>query len=110
SVAYPFQLSWTANPPGYRTIKAVATDSEGRVSEPATVNVFVQQSLVNPVLFPAGAEWKYRDNGIEQPPDWKQPWFPDADWPSGPGRFGFNNGNTGFGTLLSYGPNPGNRY
>src|SRR5690606_17519834 len=39
---YPFHLPWIAEAPGDHTITAVAFDTDGQASAPATVPVFVQ--------------------------------------------------------------------
>ena len=41
------------------------------------------------VLSPAGASWKYLDNGSEQGTAWRAASFDDSAWSSGAGRLGF---------------------
>jgi hypothetical protein len=106
----PFSLQWTASSPGYHTLTAVAADATGQSSAPATVSVFVQSVTANPVLIPAGSTWRYLDNGSNQGTNWIAPAFSDGAWSSGPAKLGFNTGNVGIATLLSYGPNTNNKY
>lgn len=107
----PFQMNWTANPPGYHTISAVAYDAQGQASSVASVNVFVQAVVSNPVLIPASDTWRYLDNGVDQSTGWLQPGFADGSWPANAAKFGFNNNNnSGIVTVLSYGGNSGNKY
>lgn len=61
-------------------------------------------------LVPFGANWRYLDDGIDQGLAWIPPAFNDDGWSEGVGKFGFNSGNTGFATLLSYGPSSSNKY
>jgi len=111
SVGDPFGLTWTANPPGYHTISAVAYDVQNQPSAPAFATVFVQAVAANPVLIPASADWRYLDTGVDQGTGWLQPVFVDTGWPNGLAKFGFNNsGNSGIATVLNYGLDSGNKY
>jgi len=111
TVGAPFSYTWTANPAGAHTLTAVAQDGDGDTSVPASCSIFVQAVASNPVLIAANSTWRYLDNGTDQGTAWIQPAFNDATWSSGDGKFGFNSsGNGGFGTILSYGGNPNNRY
>jgi CotH kinase protein/Lamin Tail Domain/Bacterial Ig domain/Immunoglobulin I-set domain/Bacterial TSP3 repeat len=109
-VGSPFNLSWTANPPGYHTLSAIASDAEGQTSPAASVSMFVQATASNPVLIPAGSSWRYLDNGINQGTVWLTSGFVDSTWSSGFAKLGFNNRNSGFSTILSYGPDQNNKY
>lgn len=110
SVSAPFVLPWIANPAGYHTLSAIAYDAQGQTSTVASVTVFVQAAAANPVLIPAGATWRYLDNGVDQGTTWMQSAFADSGWPTGLAKLGFNNGNSGIATVLSYGPDSGNKY
>jgi len=59
-------------------------------------------------LVPAGAVWKYLDNGSCQGTAWRQPQFNDASWPSGPAQLGYGDGDEA--TVVSFGPDPNNKY
>jgi hypothetical protein len=45
-------------------------------------------------LVPAGATWKYLDDGSDQGTAWIQPGFADASWPSGAAEIGYGDDNT----------------
>ncbi len=71
-------------------------------------------------IFPAGPptpivaavwgreSWRYLDNGSDQGVAWRQPGFDDSSWRSGIGEFGYGDG--GERTVVSYGPDPNNKY
>jgi hypothetical protein len=52
------------------------------------------------VLSPAGAGWKYLDNGSEQGTAWRAPSFDDSAWGSGAARLGFGADPAPLGTVL----------
>ena len=55
-----------------------------------------------------GSQWKYLDNGTDQGSAWKETLFDDSFWPAGYAQFGYGDGDEA--TLLSYGPDPENKY
>ena len=60
------------------------------------------------ILISKGAGWRYLDDGSNQGTAWREPSYNDDEW-------GFGHGELGYGdddevTLLSYGPDPNNRY
>ena len=57
---------------------------------------------------PAGATWKYLDDGSNQGVTWRRKGFDDSSWASGPAQLGYGEGDEA--TVVSYGPNPNNRY
>ena len=59
-------------------------------------------------LIPAGAVWKYLDNGSDQGMAWKESNFDDHTWAAGPARLGY--GEDGEVTTLSFGPDENNKY
>jgi len=61
-------------------------------------------------LIPFGAIWRYLGNGVSQGTSWIPSAFDDTSWPSGPAKFGFNSGNTGFATVLGFGSDSANKY
>jgi hypothetical protein len=65
------------------------------------------QLAVTP-LVPQGAVWKYRDNGVAPPANWREAAFNDNAWSSGPARLGY--GGDGEVTPVSYGANPNAKY
>ncbi len=48
------------------------------------------------------AVWRYLDDGSDQGEAWRAPGFDDSAWASGPGQFGYNDGDEA--TVVSYGP------
>ena len=62
-------------------------------------------------LVPAGAIWKYLDNG-QSPEGWKNSDFNDGAWASGPAELGYNTDNTELpeATVISYGGNANAKY
>jgi len=60
------------------------------------------------ILVPRGAVWKYFDQGIDLGTAWRGTGFGDGSWASGPARLGF--GGDGEVTMVSYGPDPNNKY
>lgn len=59
-------------------------------------------------IVPAGATWKYRDNGSNQGTAWREPAFDDSSWSNGIAQFGYGNGDEK--TVVSYGGNAANKY
>lgn len=60
------------------------------------------------VLVPAGAVWKYRDNGSNQGTAWRTLSFDDSRWKSGPAELGYGDGDEN--TTVRYGPDPNHKY
>src|SRR3990172_1713404 len=60
------------------------------------------------VLVPAGAVWKYLDDGSNQGTAWRAPGFDDSTWKSGPAQLGYGDGDEA--TVVSYGPNSSAKY
>lgn len=63
---------------------------------------------LNVTIFPLNSVWKYLDNGTDQGSTWRDVSFSDATWASGPGEFGYGDGDET--TIVSYGPNPSSKY
>ena len=63
---------------------------------------------VDTTLVPAGASWKYLDNGSNQGTAWRPISFDDSAWSSGPAQLGYGDGDEA--TTLSYGPDANNKY
>jgi RHS repeat-associated protein len=59
-------------------------------------------------LLPQGASWKYLDNGSDQGTAWRSPSFNDSAWSSGAAQLGYGDGDEA--TVVSYGPDPNNKY
>jgi hypothetical protein len=66
----------------------------------------------NTTLIPAGAIWKYLDNGSDQGTAWRGTSFSDSAWASGPAELGYGDASEGRpeATVVSYGPNASAKY
>ncbi len=106
----PWSFNWVPGGSGSVSLSAVARDDSGAGSLAATVDVSVQGTLANPVAIPTGSSWRYLDRGIDQGTNWMATGFSDAGWSTGSAKFGFNNGNSGLATVLSYGTNASNKH
>jgi hypothetical protein len=60
------------------------------------------------LLVPAGAVWRYLDDGSIQDDAWRLPDFPDSDWKAGPAQFGYGDGDEA--TVVGYGSDPTARH
>jgi hypothetical protein len=60
------------------------------------------------VLIPAGATWKYLDNGTDQGTAWRAPSFNDTSWAAGAAQLGYGDGDEA--TIVSFGPNSSSKY
>lgn len=73
------------------------------------VSFFAASAFATDVdLVPAGANWRYLDNGSDQGTAWRGPAFDDASWPSGNAELGYGDGDEL--TVVSYGPNSLQKY
>jgi hypothetical protein len=66
------------------------------------------QLAAQTTLFRFGSGWKYLDNGTNQGTAWRATAFNDGTWKTGNGKFGYGYNNEA--TIISYGPDPQNRY
>ncbi|MFQ5799496.1 MAG: metallophosphoesterase [Bacteroidota bacterium] len=62
------------------------------------------------ILVAAGATWKYLDDGSDQGTAWREPAFVDAAWSAGPAELGYGDDPPDEATVVSYGPDPFNKY
>lgn len=97
-------VAFDANDNGYHTL------SENNQPEP--LYYFARTSGDGPrlpqTLVPAGATWKYRDDGSNQGTAWREPAFDDSAWSSGSAQLGYGNGDEK--TVVSHGGNANNKY
>ena len=63
---------------------------------------------VETTLVPAGATWKYLDDGSNQGAAWSANAFDDAAWAAGPAQLGYGDGDEA--TVVGFGPNSANKY
>lgn len=62
----------------------------------------------NVSLVSTGAVWRYLDNGTDPGALWTTPEFNDIAWASGRAQLGYGDGDEA--TVVSYGPDPNNKY
>jgi VCBS repeat-containing protein len=70
----------------------------------ADATLVVSGTAGSVTLVPAGAVWKFLDNGSNQGTAWRGPDFSDAAWPSGPAQLGYGEGDET--TVVGFGGNP----
>jgi hypothetical protein len=68
-----------------------------------SITVAAQAQIGSLNLIPAGATWKYLDDGSDQGEAWRAADFDDSAWMSGPAQLGYGDGDEV--TPLSFGPN-----
>lgn len=102
----PFSITWNNANPGSHGVSARATDNLGRTSDSgvAVINVLPPGYFAYTV-FPTGSVWKYLDNGTDQGTAWRDWGFNDSTWASGPGQFGYGDGDEA--TQVEDNPTPG---
>jgi hypothetical protein len=98
---------WTATG-GSHVISAVAHDTLGRSSAPASVSIFAQAVVQNPTIADNNTVWTFLQDGSDQGTNWMYNNFNDQSWDSGQSYFGF--GPYYYPTPIQYGPNPNNKY
>lgn len=59
-------------------------------------------------LVPLGSSWRYLDNGTFPGSTWITNGFADGAWQQGPAQLGYGDGDES--TVVSFGPNPNNKY
>lgn len=78
-------------------------DTSGNRSAPVVVD-----TSTNRVLAAPNGTWRYSDQGLDLGTAWRAPGYNDSAWASGDGEFGYGDGDET--TVVSYGPDPNNRY
>jgi hypothetical protein len=111
-------IRFPTNAPVFRTgqsnilIAGTAADNSGITAVTFQVTgarVMSGAALTGPVtLIPAGAIWKYLDDGTDQGTAWRAPDFDDSTWSAGPAELGYGDGDEA--TVVSYGPYSTNKY
>ena len=98
-------LAHTGLSPGSQhSYQVVAKDAGGNLSPPSAT---LTARAYNVVL-PAGATWKYRDQGALADVSWREPAYVDASWASGAAPLGY--GKSYIATPIGWGPSSNNRY
>ncbi|MBN2506890.1 MAG: immunoglobulin domain-containing protein [Verrucomicrobia bacterium] len=94
-----------SNAGGYRV---VVSNAHGAVtSQVATLEVRPPVVATNLVI-PFGSTWKYWDRGTDLGTEWSQSGYDDSTWSTGAAELGYGDGDEA--TVVSYGPEPGNKY
>lgn len=104
----PYSKVWSSATGGLFTLSASAWDNRGAESTSAPVSITIQSPAVPLTLVPAGAVWKYLDNGTDQGTAWRAPAFDDSAWAMGPAQLGYGDGDEA--TLIGFGPEINNKY
>lgn len=79
----------------------------GPSTDTADFYALVSNSQTMIPVVPAGAIWKFRDNGANLGTAWRALSYPDSDWSEGAAPLGYgDNEKTG----LNFGPDPNNKY
>lgn len=60
-------------------------------------------------IFDTGSEWKYYDKGSLDVQGWYNPGYDDSSWSSGKAMLGYDDDNSKFSTVISYGPDAENK-
>jgi len=94
----PISITWTNPPVGLHVLLAVATDSGGLSFTSAPLHVVVAPAIGKSflTLVPAGAVWRYRDNGEDPGRGWATLGYReprDRSWAGGPAQLGYGDGD-----------------
>ncbi len=100
--------STTVAIPGVGTYILRLSADDGALSAASEVVITVTRSTLPFTLVPAGAVWKYYDQGGDLPANWNTAAYNDSAWPSGPARLGY--GGDGEATVVSFGANANNKH
>jgi hypothetical protein len=91
---------------GIYALRLTASDSELQSSSDLIVTVTRTTSSLT--LLAQGSVWNYRVTGVELPSNWMHPAFDDSNWPRGPAKLGYGDGDEA--TVIGFGPDPNNKY
>ena len=67
-----------------------------------------EDATTSMILIRRGSVWRYKDDGSDQGTVWRGKNFSDRLWKQGPAQLGY--GDNDEATVVSYGPNSGNKY
>jgi hypothetical protein len=105
----PYRFNYLLGSGGLRQLRAILLDGNGQETVSAPLYLVARAGGDQPITFiPAGASWRYLDDGSNQGAAWRQWGFDDSTWKIGRGRFGYGLG--GEATVLDFGPDPENKY
>ncbi|MBK8001698.1 MAG: immunoglobulin domain-containing protein [Verrucomicrobia bacterium] len=108
SFSAPYRIEWTDAPAGTSVIYAIAADNEGARATSAVATITVDLASGVSRLVPAGAVWKYFDQGIDLGTTWRELDFDDSLWAAGPAELGY--GDDDEATVVSSGPSATEKY
>jgi hypothetical protein len=69
----------------------------------STLPINTTQTIIS-----SGANWKYKDTGVDLGTGWRSVSYDDSQWLSGNAELGYGDGDEA--TVVSYGPNASNKY
>ena len=107
-------FTWTPLPTqalgGYNVTVRVTDNGIPVMTDAQTFVITVTTNLTaaNVMLAPAGALWRYLDNGTDQGAAWRGNNFNDAGWKNGFAQLGYGSGHET--TVVGFGSNPVNKY
>lgn len=85
-----------------------AYNGAGNSSYSNTASATTSAASSGDTLVPAGAVWRYLDNGTDQGTAWRAILFDDSTWKSGAAQLGYGDGDEV--TRVSYGPSSSSKY
>jgi hypothetical protein len=100
-IASPNQTTTAVAFPGVGTYVLKLTADDGELQASDDVMVTVSRPAAQGTIIPAGAEWKYLDDGSNQETAWRALTFDDSKWKSGKAQLGYNDGDET--TVVGYG-------
>jgi hypothetical protein len=107
-IFHALNLSGSLLSTGTNVLAAEVHQSGGTSSDLGFEAELSGEFLLPTPLIPAGAVWKYRDNGIDPGPAWPALDFDDSTWSNSVARLGY--GGDGEVTTVRYGSDPSNKY
>lgn len=105
--ALPYDAVWTNATAGAHTLVARARLANGTALDSPPVLISVAQRAFAVTATPAGADWRYLDDGSDAGTAWRESGFDDSGWSNGLAKFGF--GDAGMTTLLATNRGDGSR-
>ncbi len=85
-------------------VLAVELHQRSSLSSDVSFDARLVGTPAGPALSPAGATWKYLDDGSNPGLAWKSSGFDDSAWAAGPAQLGYGDGDEA--TVVSFGPDP----
>jgi len=89
-------------------VLAVEVHQSSVTSSDVSFDLQLFGELAGPALVPAGATWKYLDDGSTPSLAWRGAGFDDSAWASGPAQLGYGDGDEA--TVVSFGPNASQKF